>query len=447
MTRIQSHLKIGASAAAILATFATFSPAFSGAFALREQSATYQGMSFAGAAAGDYLSSMFWNSAAAAAAPGMNAESHATLAIIQSEFEANPTLAGYDNVQDRNSGDIAQDGLIPASYFNYQINDRLFFGLAMNSPFAFTTKPQNTDWAGTAFAETSKVFSLNINPTLAYKLTPELTVGVGAQVEYFKVRLRSGDSPARAGLGLPALPGREVEGDDIGFGGTAGVIWEPRPGTSIGLGYRSAVDIELDGDCKGAGLSTLLTVGGACNGAANPGGGVKADLTLPDLVSLGLSHQVTDRFKVLGTVEWTNWSRAGTIQIIGDTGVQVDTFPLEYEDGWFYSLGAEYKYSPVLTLRAGIAYEESPIPDEEVRVSLGDADRVWVSAGATYEYSSKLAFDVAYTHIFVDDVNACETEANGCALLDADGESSADIISVAARYKFNAGEEPLEPLK
>jgi long-chain fatty acid transport protein len=50
--------------------------AHAGGFAVREQSAYYQGMSFAGNAAGDDLSSMFWNSAAAAAAPGINVASH-----------------------------------------------------------------------------------------------------------------------------------------------------------------------------------------------------------------------------------------------------------------------------------------------------------------------------------------------------------------------------------
>jgi long-chain fatty acid transport protein len=435
------HIKTCVTASAILAGLAAVTPSFAGGFAVREQSTTYQGMSFAGNAAGNYLSSMFWNSAAAAAAPGMNAESHIAIAIVETDIQAE--ASGFGLVLGRSSGDIAQDAIIPSSYFNYQLTDRLFFGLALNSPFGLTTKPENADWAGSPFAVTSKVFTINANPMLAYKLTPELTVGAGVQVQYFKVRLNSGAIP----LGFPGagLQGREVEGDDVGFGATAGVIWEPTPHTNIGIGWRSSMDIDIDGTCKGGGLSTL-SVGVADCRAASGGGGVETSLTLPDVVTASFSHAVTERVKVLGTVEWTNWSRATTANIRGYNGVLVDVFPLEYEDGWFYSLGLEYKYTPQITLRGGVAYEETPIPDAEVRTSLPDGDRLWLSIGMTYQFSEKLAIDLAYTHVFVDDRDICETEASGCALLRAKSESEADFVSFAARYKIGPS-APLEPLR
>src|SRR5688572_23859047 len=110
-----------------------------GGFAVREQSAYYQGMSFAGSGTGDTLSSMYWNSAAAAAAPGLNAESHIAIIVPDSEITASgggALLLGLGS----ESGDIADPAFVPASYGNYQLTDQLYLGLAINSGFGLVTK-------------------------------------------------------------------------------------------------------------------------------------------------------------------------------------------------------------------------------------------------------------------------------------------------------------------
>ncbi len=448
MKRVQSHLKIGASAAAIVATFAAFSPAFSGAFALREQSAYYQGMSYAGAAAGNELSSMFWNSAAAAAAPGFNTESHASLIVPNSSLEA--TGGAFTDVAGLNdrSGDIGDGVVLPASYANYQVNEKLFLGLAINTPFGLGTKPDDTDWAGSPIAITSEVFSINVNPTLAYKLTDSLTIGVGAQLQYIDVRLTNGDNPLVAGV-----QGREIKGDDFGFGGTAGVIWKPLPGTQIGLGYRSAIEVNLEGDFKG--FSNVL-------GPTSQR--VTADFMLPELVSLGLQQRLTDQWTAFGTVEFTNWDRVGTVPIKANVPVNngtIDVLELNYQDGWFYSLGLEYKYNEKWTFRTGLAYEETPIIDDERNVFLPDANRIWLSFGATHKYSDRITVDLAYTHIFAEDTKLCRetgvsegiptavpcSAAAGTELIRAEGEASVDIVSASLKMKMGSIHSPLEPLK
>ena len=239
---------------------ATTTSANAGAFAVREQSAYYQGMSFAGAAVGDELSSMFWNSAAAAAAPGMNTETHVTLVIPHAEIEATGGALVDVFGLDRNSGSIGDPTAVPASYANYQLSDRLFLGLAINGQYGFTTKPDNLNFAGTPIATTSEIFSINFNPTVAYKVSPELTIGVGAQILYADLRLRSSNSEAITGAitqGQIVSAGRTTEADDVGFGATAGVMWKPLPGTTVGIGYRSAIELEGKGTCTGFGLSNL----------------------------------------------------------------------------------------------------------------------------------------------------------------------------------------------
>jgi len=438
-------LTIAASIAALAATgVLTAQDARAGAFAVREQSAYFQGMSFAGSAAGNELSSMFWNSAAAAAKDGINTESHGSLVIPHTEINATGgALANPVFGLETESGDIGSPTFVPSSYANYQLTDRLYVGLATNAQYGFTTKPENLDFVGTPLATTSEVFSININPNVAYKLTPELTVGVGAQILYADVRLRSSNTAnVNAIPGLAAATDREVEVDDWAFGATAGVIWQPSPNTSLGIGYRSAIEVNAEGTCVGN--SSIGALSGAPGCGATPIG-VGTSLTLPDLVTASFSQRVSERFKVLGTVEWTNWSRVGAEAVFeDDAGNPVDVFPLGYDDGWFFSGGVEYAYSPYTTLRGGLGYEISPIPDEERNVSLPDNDRVWLSVGASTKLTESIEIDLAYTHLFVEDA---PINTGDGALLQAESTGDIDIISASFKYKWGGAEPALEPLK
>jgi long-chain fatty acid transport protein len=431
------------------------SEAHAGAFAVREQSAYFQGMAFAGSAAGDELSSMFWNSAAAAAAPGFNSESHVAVVVPHTEITASGTSALVGLGLDEHSGSIGDPTVVPASYYNYQLNDRLFVGMAVNGGFGFTTKPENPDFAGTPIASTSRIFTIDFNPTVAYKLTPALTIGIGAQILYADLRLRSTNSEAITNLatgGVITSDGRTTTADDWGFGATAGVIWQPRAGTSIGVGYRSQIDLEGKGKCEGFGLSNLATaeLGGNPAGCLT-GTHVTADLTLPDMVTGSFRQRLSERLTLLGTVEWTNWSAVGDrADFKNGAGQLVDTFPLGYDDGWFFSAGLEYAWSPATTLRGGLAYEVSPISDDVRTVALPDNDRIWLSVGASTKLTERASVDIAYTHLFVKDASirtAADVGGVPVTLLDAEAEGDIDIFAASFKYKWGGGREPLEPLK
>ena len=419
-------------------------PAHAGGFGVHEQSTTFLGSAFAGAAAGGDISSMYWNPAAAAL-PGCNVLSSYTLILGRSDETARsglfvtgtPVAPGLTPVET----DVGSEGPVAASYMACQLSDKLYAGLALNAPFGLLTKPDDRGWAGSPIAVTSKVFSTTINPTLAYKLTPALTVGVGLQVEYFRLRLNHAAFPSLLG---PLAGTRSVEADDWGVGATAGLIWQPLPGTSIGLGYRSHVDLDVSGSfTRGPGLAT------------GPGlsSGASASLTLPEQVTFSFRQAVAPGWTLLGTVEWQHWSRLGDVAAVGSgCGVSgiCEVLNLNYRDGWFYSLGAEYAWSPLLVLRAGVAYEISPIKDSTRDILLPDSNRVFLGLGASYKYSERIVIDFAYAHIFFEDASFCiaSAAANGgsthcnpatppaAILLRGNADVSADLVSVGLRYRF-----------
>jgi long-chain fatty acid transport protein len=213
------------------------------------------------------------------------------------------------------------------------------------------------------------------------------------------------------------------------------------------------VSFDLEGDYAALGVPLPVPPGGAINII----GDASADLTLPDMVTVGLRQSISDRLDLLAGYEWTNWSRVGTIPVSVEGFGQPESLRLNYDDGHFASLGLEYAYREDTTLRFGVAWEKSPISDEERNVLLPDSDRLWLSVGATHRLTEKITIDLGYTHIFSDDAPICrevDGPADPCTdavlgdeLIVAEGDASVDIIAASFKYKWGDAEPELEPLK
>ncbi|WP_157775631.1 OmpP1/FadL family transporter [Hartmannibacter diazotrophicus] len=395
-----------------------------GGFALREQSAAGQGASFAGAAApGDSPSAMFWNPAAITAFDGVTIEADHSLILPRSSLSVDPSISSLAGFGFGNGGDVGIDAYVPSFYGTWQVNDEVYLGLSVNSPFGLATHSE-TPWVGQSEHLRAKVRSVAVTPTVGYRINDMISVGVGATTQYMSVSLSRmpvlASSPLTFGTGT-------IEGEDWSFGATAGLTLTPMEGTEIGFGYRSPMIVSLDG-------SMLVTSGGAAVSSVE----TTAGITLPETVTLGLRQAINDRFTLLAGLEWTNWSRLGTVPVVASSGATVSTLAFEYGDGWMVSLGGEYDFSDQLTLRAGAGYEWSPVKDAHRSMRLPDADRLWLSAGASYEFSSALSLDFAYTHIFVSDapVSVATDAAIGVIGYGGTAEADIDIISAALRYKF-----------
>ena len=432
-TRIHALLLVCAASGAIISAI---SEARAGAFAIREQSAYGQGSSFAGVAAGGALSSIYWNPATMTQFGGKTIELGTTLIIPQAShtYTTSALAAGLGALVPAFTGtvdDLGDDAAVPTGYASWQLAPQLWAGLSLNSPFALSVGfPQM--WAGAGYGQNADIKSYNAAPSLAYKINDMISVAVGVQVQYMTV------SYTAALPGFPTTNSANITGSGYSYGFTAGVTLTPLPATQIGVGYRSALDQKIDG--------TLTASGGAGNSV----GSVNTTLHLPDLLSVGLRQGIGDRFTLLAGFEWQNWGRIGTAALSTPSGPATlggaaVTFPFQYSDSEFYSLGGEYIYDPALKLRAGIAFEKSPITDGVRTPRLPDNDRMWYSVGATYKHPTikGLTFDLGYSYIDVKDTPINISAASGNPWLNATGtyigsvRSNVNIVSLSARYQLS----------
>ena len=401
----------------VLAIAIATSTAQAGAFGLRTQGTNSLGAAFAGNASGmPGISSMFWNPATITMNPGFTSEYN--VSGVFANVKVTP-VAPSPSAPLGGSGNIGQDAIVPASYNAYQINDSLWIGLATGAGFGSITKP-NDAWAGQTYGRSSRVTSLQATPTLGIKFNEFVSIGFGPTIQYMKVRLNSATSLS------PVAPNLILEGDNWGVGYAAGVTVKPFAGTTLGLGFRSSVQHDLEG--------TIRTPVGVRT--------IKATLNTPEQLTFGITQEINSVFKLSGSVEWMNWSRLNTPAVtLSQTGTPVTSLPLRYKDGWLYSIGGEYQATDRLAVRAGLAFEKSPIDTSNRTVRLPDTDRLWASVGASYDWSEKFRLSLSYAHVFGVGSGGIRIAPGNPQFVGlpfyANSKASVDIVSASLRIKWD----------
>ena len=427
-------------------------------FALIENSASGQGNAFAGAAAVAEDASTVWFNPA-----GMMLLENDQVVVaghfVKPGFEfsdagstgaailGSPPLSGTDD-------DGGSNALLANFYYVTTVDDNLKFGFGMTTPFGLATRYDN-NWVGRYHAVETDLKTINFNPSIALKLNENLTIGAGinimladvvftSAVDFGGICLALSDLPTCSGLG--ALP-QQADGfadlkadnfDDVATGINFGLMYKISEDTRLGIAYRSEVTIDVEGDAD-------FTVPAAASFVVGYGlfvdTGVNASVTLPQSLSVSVVHNM-DALMLLADVTWTGWNSFDELRIHYDNASQPDSVTTEAWDNTLrFSFGADYRYSDALTLRAGWAYDETPVPDAEHRTArIPGNSRRWLSFGGTYVIDQEFTVDIGYSHLFVSDTAINNTFESGiptlASTLTGNYDASVDILSAQLRWNY-----------
>jgi long-chain fatty acid transport protein len=377
-------------AAAVGSALASWGGAASASgFQLQEQGASGLGVAYSGQAAAVHdASTAFWNPAGMSLLPGKQVTGALHYIIPDTKFSsAGPLPGGSTYNAFGNGGQGGESAFVPALYGTWMINPQWTVGLAVNAPFGLGTEWDST-WAGQFHAIKSEIKTLNINPTVAFKVNNMLSLGAGLSYQQLEAELTNGVSPLVAGST------GKVEGDDWAWGWNLGALFDFGQGTRLGLTYRSTIDYTIEGDLNFSGI-------------ALPSQQVKADVELPDTFSVGISHQFNPKLRVLADYTWTGWDSIQQLVIQNrGSGATISTTELRFDNSWRVGVGVEYQLNQPWLLRAGIAYDTAPVQDAFRTPRLPDNDRTWLSVGARYQPAPNWWLDFGYTYIFVDDASS-----------------------------------------
>lgn len=371
--------KIAAAAMMVAGAFAT--QTYAAGFQLSEQSAIQMGRAMAGAGiVGDDLSAVHYNPAGMTLLSGTRMQATGTWVAVNLDYEGNYGQSENGRLKGQT---------IPAGFITHQINDSLWAGLGLTVPYGMGTE-YDEGWEGRERGTESMILTFDINPNLAWKVNDKLSVGGGISLQYAKAELGMGMGPMQA----------NVKGDSWAWGWNVGVMFQPVETVRLGLAYRSNISHNADGH------TTLNNVPVKTDNGlvlTNIRSDMEVRIKTPDTITFSATWEATDALRLSGTARWSKWSNFHSLDVqnLDLAGPQFSSTVVEnnWDDTWFFSVGADYKLNGQWTIRGGVAYDQGPVENQYRMAVIPDTDRVWFSGGASYKYTDNLTFDFGATYI------------------------------------------------
>jgi long-chain fatty acid transport protein len=260
---------------------------------------------------------------------------------------------------------VGSDGWFPGggAFFSYSVSPDLRLGFALTGNVGAPLK-YDDDWAGRYYVQETTLLGVSLLPSIAYKATDKLSLGASLNAMYGiyknKVAINVPDA-LRPGVLVPiqrAAGDAQLKLDDNawGWGVNLGLLYELDARTRFGLTWNSAVDLDFSARAE---FSNLGQLGTTLQNAGLLDATVKVGITIPQQVMGSVFSQVNDRWAVLASVGWQQWSKFGQVQLgLDDTRNPTSlTKSIPFEDTWHVALGGQYRLSAPWLLNFGIAYD------------------------------------------------------------------------------------------
>jgi long-chain fatty acid transport protein len=340
-------------------------------FRLPDQDAFATGRGEAFVATADNPSAIYYNPAGISQLEGNNLRGGVYGIYLDPSYKSPTSGQTFDNENKRHA--------IPQFYYTYgRTNWPVSFGLGVYSPFGLQVEwPQNTGFR--AVATQGKVTSATINPVVAVKLSPSLSIGVGVMANYVNIDLQQGISP------YPSSDLFQFKGDGWDAGYNLGLLWQPQEKISFGATLRSSTTVNLNGHTE-----TIYPSGASpYNSSAN------SSWSLPLEAVFGVSYRPTPKWNLEFDADYTDWSSLGTVNINQSSPPGSIPETLDWESSWYFEWGATHYFDNGWHVSAGYIFNENSVPDAHYTPLVADLDRHFFSVGFGHKGKS-FDFDVAY---------------------------------------------------
>lgn len=314
--------------------------------------------------------------------------------------------------QSLNSENIAPTQWVPNIHYVQPLNDQWWLGASATSNYGLATEYSDSYTAG-PYAGKTDLQTVNLNLSTAYRLNQHFSFGVGFDAVYARAKIERYAGESGQSLGIPAdTQIARLKGDEWGYGWNAGILYEVDKDNRFGFTYRSEVKVDFDGDYKSnlpAAINPLnqalnLGLPYATSGSTIPG---SLTLNLPEMWEVSGYHKVAPQWAIHYSMAYTSWSQFQELKATnnGQTLFYKDE---SYKDAYRIALGTSYYYDDNWTFRAGIAFDDSPVPADNRTISIPDQDRLWLSTGASYAFNQDASVDVGISYMHGQDVTIKE---------------------------------------
>lgn len=383
-------------------------------FELLHQDEALLGTAFAGTAAvADNGSTAFYNPAGLPLvglsgrpgdrnrdASGWRFAAGAAVIFPTNRFSNTATLPAPGAPLGSEGGNTGSASPLPVFNVAYHSRDDWGVGFAVGVPYGLKSE-YSADWMGRYIAVNSELITWQANLAAGFKVAEHWWLGAGVSYLSANSKLTNAVNWGPFGDGQAT-----VDTSDSAWGYNLGVMWQPAPATRVGFAYRSGYKLHLTGSIdttfpgSPAQLAALGPIAQAAFAAAN-GGATASGLNLPASATLSLKQTVADRWDVLVDVARVRWSSFERFEIARDNGLVLTAAPQNWDDTWRIAIGTAYRVNEAVTVTAGVAYDQTPVPNQFRNPIVPDNDWRWFALGTQIALNRSTRLDLSYAYISV----------------------------------------------
>jgi len=322
------------------------------------------------------------------------------LQLLHSNLEFTPD--DNSNVAGRDSGTLMEWAAGGSLFITRQLDEHWHVGFANYGDFGLGIDYENA-WSGRYFTQNGELLGMTLQPSVAYRFNDQWSLGFGLRAMYamLETQLALDNNP----LGHHSDPDGKLvyESNDWGFGASLGMIYQPWQGTRVGLSYTSEIELEFEDAFAPEGLGPLVTNNLQATGLL--GADTQLQMNVPQTLTLSLYHTLNERWAVLASANWQDWSSFGQVGVQVDSGNPVSaTVDANFKDTWHLSLGTQYQASKQLLWNLGVGYDSSPVSDSDRTFAMPLGSTWRFGSGLTYALDQQTDLNLSYALVWMGDM-------------------------------------------
>lgn len=345
--------------------------------------------------------------------------------------------AVHEGIKYETSNDVSTPFQISGAFSIY---DNLKAGITINTPYG-SGIDWTDNWPGATLNQSVKIQVFNIQPTVSYRILPNLSVGAGLMVAWGNVDLNKGllkastinamiPSVVKQQLVEQGVPAEYITDDmvnqyasqmylnneitpaSVNLKGTAevvlgfnvGAMWDINDKITVGASYRSKMDMKVkSGDAK---LSYNIpneavqqVVQSKLNVLDNTN--FAAQLPAVSVLTFGVSYKPIERLTLAFDAQLSGWSdyEKLSIDFVGLDAPFDQHITKNYSDAWAFRLGAQFAMTNRLDLRAGFIVDTTPVNENYFNPETPGMTRLEPTFGFSFRPIENFSVDLAFTYV------------------------------------------------
>lgn len=320
----------------------------------------------------------------------------------------------HEGVKYETSSDVSTPFQISGAFTIY---DKFKAGVTINTPYG-SGIDWTDNWPGSILNQSVKISVFNIQPTFAYRILPNLSVGAGLMIAWGNVDLNKGlVNPQTLNAVMSTKPGfvpemafdKNAAPASVNLKGTAevvlgfnvGAMWDINDKITVGASYRSKMDMKVK-----AGDATLTYANAVAESALSSltnldKANFSAQLPAVSVLSFGVSYKPIEKLTLAFDAQLSGWGAYESLDIdfAGLDKPFDQQLTKNYSDSWAFRLGAQYAMTKRLDLRAGFIVDTTPVNENYYNPETPGMTRLEPCVGFSFRPMSNLSIDFAFTYV------------------------------------------------